>query len=449
MGKEGDGLLWVETVKFRGERMADLFHELQNEGRKFGDNFFVLPNLSPYQHVDGIMKRVGISHVLSAWARECSLIMFEEMQQPGSFDKGIVSSLAFQYKYAFAETTNAGCLLYNTQDESGVELSIAESCAGGGGCFIHGGYSCPDLTRRYRKFLSRSKDLFDGMRTYSSLGLVFLYDQLSWGSTSHLENAFRVSEELMAQHFLFDLVVERNLHRRALTKYRALIAPDLGNLSPHQYEVFLDYLRGGGILIVIGDFRRYGRRRSGIPASEFEEISHGIRTIRIGDGRLVHIDRLERVLTPPAFELFMISEEDSLDINQIMRLIDESGDMGKRRRTLVPSLRDWTGIVPISYCEETLRFNSFLKRDGTSLTLHAINYDIPIRAGGTSGPPNPSGKTRISLPVPDGIRVVNAELFEPPRRKSERIEHRSSGGVVSFDLPSVDIYSIIKLTVRK
>jgi hypothetical protein len=330
-----------------------------------------------------------------------------------------------------------------------VELSIAESCAGGGGCFIHGGYSCPDLTRRYRKFLSRSKDLFDGMRSYSSLGLVFLYDQLSWGSTSHLENTFRVSEELMAQHVLFDIVIERNLQHRALTKYTALIAPDLGNLSPHQYEVFLDYLKGGGIVIAIGDFRKYGRRRRGIPASGFEEISPGIRTIRVGDGRFVHIDRLERVLTPSAFELFMISEEDSLDINQIMKSINESGETGKRCRILVPSLRDWTGIFPISDCEETLRFSSFIKRDGTSLTLHAINYDIPIRASGTSGPPNPTGKARISLPVPDDTRVVNAEMFEPPRKKSERIEHHYSGGIVSLDLPSVDIYSIIKLTLRK
>ncbi len=182
VGKPGDGLLWVETVNFRGERMADLFSELRREGGRRRDTFILIPNLSPYQHVDGVWDRIGNGQVISSWTPVCPLIMFEEMNQPGLFGKGVVSNFIFQYKLAFANTTRAGCLLYGAKDYHGVSIAMAEASSGGGGAFIQPGYSCPAVRRQYRTFYEQHRGLLKGLVPYSRVGLVFSYQQLAWGS---------------------------------------------------------------------------------------------------------------------------------------------------------------------------------------------------------------------------------------------------------------------------
>ncbi len=458
LGRRGEGLLWVETLRFRGERMADLFQELRNEGRKFRDTFVVIPNLSPFQHVHGVWKRVGISHVFSSWARECPIIMFEEMHQPGLFDEGVVSNFMFQYKYAFANTARAGCLLYNSQDVYGVGISIAEAAAGGGGAFIQGGYSCPGLRRRYREFFSKSPDLFEGMRPHSSVGLVFFYDQLAWGTRSHMENSYRIAEELMARHVLFDLIVERNFRLGVLRNYRVIIACDMENASEIVAASVLEYVRSGGILVAIGRFGtsddRGKRRRGGIlgsiPEGGWERLGEGVRSAHLGQGRCLQVDRLDLLLSPSPFELFMISEDDSLKTERIFELIAASkGEVRERNRELIPSMEKAVGQMGISDCEETLRFNAYRNVRGSPgrMTLHSINYNIPIRGAGVSGPPVPT-EPKVRLEIPHGWEVDRVDVYSPPDAECRELDYHQNGRSLTLDLPPMDIYQIARIASK-
>jgi hypothetical protein len=457
LGKRGDGLLWVETTRFRGERMADLFHELRDEGRKHRDSFLVIPNLSPFQHVEGVWERVGISQVFESWARECPVIMFEEMQQPGNFDDGVVSSLAFQYKYAFAQAGKAGCLLYNAVDSAGVQLAIAEAGAGGGGAFIQPAHSCPEIRREYRTFFRERPGLFEGLRPFSTVGLLFLYEQLAWGTKSHIEKTFRIGEELMAGHVLFDLVVERDLRAGLPRRYDALIACDVENLSSHQGEAILRHVREGGSLVALGGFGtkdHLGRRRRGgvlgaVPPEEWKEIVKGIRRGQVGKGVVIGVDDLDRVLSPAPFELFMVSEDESLDIDKIIQMIRKSkeGSAG-RKRGLLPLLSSVTGEAGISNCDGTLRFNAYSRPegDGGSLVLHAVNYDVPIHGRGRSGPVVPVARTRVSLPLPQAWKVESVKAYDPPSTEGAEMPFEQQRGVLELVIPHIDAYSIVQIT---
>lgn len=456
LGRKGEGLLWVETVRFRGERMASLFAEFRNEGRRYRDTFIVLPNLSPFQHVDGVWRRVGNTHVFSSWARECPVIMFEEMQQPGLFCDGVVSNFVLQYKYAFAHRARAGCLLYYASDEPGVQIAMAEVCAGGGGAFIQGGYSCPEVRRRYRVFLKNHADLFEGYRPYSKAGLVFSYEQLAWGTRSHMENTYRIAEELMAKHVLFDIVAERSLFRDALRGYDALIAAGLENISDVRAREILSYVDGGGRLIATGRFgasdERGKRRRGGvlgsIPGSNWTEVSEGVRQAEYGKGECLMAGDLTDLLSPAPLELFTLTEEECNDTDKIFDLVENSKkNPEKRRRELVPQVRRMTGRSGISVCEETLRFNAYRRtnREGSSLVLHAVNYNLPIHGIGKSGPPIPATKTSIRLRLPPGFRAGNVEMFCPPEPQSVDMAFKQKGKDLLFEIPSVEIYSLIQI----
>jgi len=455
LGRRGEGLLWLETVRFRGERMSGLFHELRNEGRRYRDSFIVIPNLSPFQHVDGVWNRVGISQVFSSWARECPVIMFEEMQQPGLLAPGVTSNFAFQYKYAFAQTARAGCLLYNAQDRPGVELSMAEAAAGGGGAFIQPGFSCPEVRRKYRAFLSKRRSLYHGLVPHSSVGLAFFYEQLAWGTRTHLEKTQRIAEELMARHVLFDLVVERNLRSEVLRGYRAIICSDLQNLSEEHWHQIRDYLKEGGSLLAIGGFGlRDGRgnsRACGVLASE-GDVEWVVRTDRVeegllGKGRLVRISDLDAVVSPKPFELFKVSEEDSLDLERLRQLVKKSGQkIGERRRELLGYLEKLAGRISLSDCEETLRFSAYRATEGQPMiVLHCVNYNIPIQGRGSSGAPIPTGRTAVELPIPRFWNPESVEIFNPPDPVPSQLKYQKRKSRLIFTLPPVDTYSVVRV----
>ncbi len=460
MGREGEGLLWVETVRFRGERAANLFAELRNEGRKFRDAFFVLPNLSPFQHVDGVWRRVGNSHVFASWARECPVIMFEEMHQPGLLAEGVVSNFIFQYKYAFAHTARAGTLLYHAQDPSGVHIGIAEAAAGGGGALIQGGYASPEVRRKFRTFFHRHPELFADMLPYSFVGLVFLYEQLAWGTRSHLENTLRIAEEFMAKHVLFDLIVERNLRLTDLTRYRAVVACDVENLSDVQASALLEYARQGGTLVSIGQLGKFDDRGAQrpksvpdeIPPSAWREVCPGVHQAECGKGRCIRSPDLGHLLEPAYFELFMHTEEEVNDINKVFELIGKARNRPHRdrNRMLVPVVREAAGEVTISDCEETLRFNAYTRLDDdvASLTLHAVNYNLPIRARGQSGPVVPAKHVRIRLPLPSGWRAREVRLYRPPDDEAVEIPFRQRAGIMSLEIPKADIYSLVQVLAK-
>jgi hypothetical protein len=445
MGREGEGLLWVETVRFRGERAADLFAELRNEGRRFRDTFFVLPNLSPFQHVDGVWRRVGNSHVFASWARECPVIMYEEMHQPGLLAEGVVSNFIFQFKYAFAHTARAGTLLYHAQDPCGVHIGIAEAAAGGGGALIQGHYPSPEVRRKFRAYFSRHPEFFADMLPCSFVGLVFFYEQLAWGTRSHLENAFRIAEELMGKHVLFDLIVERNLGLGDLKRYKAVVACDLENLSDAQAHDLLEYVKQGGTFVSIGqlgksDDRGVQRPKSileEIPTASWSEACPGVHQVQYGKGRCIKSADLGRLLDPALFELFMFTEDEVNDITKVFELIEKSKKQPRqdRRRELVRQICKAAGEVTISDCEETLRFNAYTRTqdDTMSLILHAVNYNLPIHGRGQSGPVVPATRATVKLPLPDGKGVVAIDW----RRSDKGITYRiATDAPISVDLPS-------------
>jgi len=453
LGQRGEGLLWGETVRFRGERMANLFSELRSEGRKYRDTFFVLPNLSPYQHVDGVWKRVGNSQVFDAWARECPVIMFEEVQQPGLFAEGVVSNFVFQYKYAFAHRARAGCLLSNALDSWGVQIAIAEAGAGGGGAFIQCGYTCPEVRRRYRAFFRDRAALFEGYEPYASTGLIFSSEQLAWGGRSHIENAYRVAEELTAQHVLFDLIVQRDIGSDALARHNVIIASDLENLSDLQAQAILDYVRSGGRLVVIGNLGTHddlgSPREGGVLGADpdWKLLSRGIQECSYGEGVCLKADVLDRLLSPAAFELFMLPESEINDINIVFERL--KGVEGKpredRRREFVAHMGRIAGQVSISDCGETLRFNAYRRADehGSSLVLHAVNYNIPIHGRGQSGPAIPTEHVRVDLHLPLGLETVDVRAYNPPDEAAAGLDFDQRGRSLAFEIGHVDVYSVI------
>ena len=455
LGKEGEGLLWVETQRFRAWSMARLFSTLAREGSRIKPGFMVLPNLSPMAHIDGVRKRVGDSKDVGRWAKTCRWLMFEEMQQAGLFRPDTVSDCILQYKFAFASGILGGMLLYHARDHDGVALAMAEAGAGGGGCLIQGNYECPEVRTQYGAFWRENRGLFEGLRPWSQVGVCFLYDELYWGNIEHLRAVYRIRRNLSDEHVLFDFVVEQNFTPAALRRFRAVMLPAVRYLSDDRVKALRDYVQSGGILIVVGkcaDADQLGRPRREDPFAAWQPAGaiKGKSAARsLGKGLLVQVSSLNELVPPRAFELFDLSEDESNDIEVVIKRAEAQPVEARKASPLLSLLRSLakTGFAICgARVPPEVRVSAFI-REGRSealLVAHVLNYNVPIHAIGKSGPPVIERDLRLSLPIPDGWRVSSVEALEPgAARRGLTFTQRSDR--LDFTLPELTIYEVVRI----
>lgn len=458
LGRRGEGLLWVETQRFRAWSMARLFSMLEREGARIRPGFMLIPNLSPMSHVDGVRRRIGDSKDVGRWAQACKWLMYEEMQQPGLFGKDIISDYILQYKFAFASGILGGMLLYHARDADGIALAMAEAGAGGGGCLIQGNYNCPQVRSLYGAFWRENRELFDGLRPWSQVGVCYLFDELYWNNFEHLRAVFRIRQHLSNEHVLFDFIVEQNFTPATLRRYRAIILPVVRHLSEDRLRALRDYVRAGGALLLVGkcgDFDELGNRRAqdafAFPSVR-KEVRGGMPVFTLGKGRFAAVSDLDALVPPRKFELFDLTEEESNDIEVVMKRARQAPAQKRRPSPLLRMLRALTGsdlVVARGRVPPTVRVSAFAKEasGGGLLVAHVLNYNVPIRGIGQSGPPVVARNLRFSLPLPAGWRAISVRALEPGESK-RALKFSQKDGRLHVTLPELHIYKVLAIRCR-
>ena len=132
-----DLLLWVETQRFWCDSMAGLFAHLKAVGRAVfaergrTDDFYTVANLGPMAEVDALNDRRVDGIDLVRWVPMADMQMFEEMQQPGTLESGVILSNVFAFRWAMGAGTRGGTLLYQATTDGAADLAYAEAAAGG------------------------------------------------------------------------------------------------------------------------------------------------------------------------------------------------------------------------------------------------------------------------------------------------------------------------------
>ena len=449
MGYPGDGALWYDTQAFWSDTIAQLLRAIRDEGRKTKPDFFVIPNYGPFAHFDGIIKRVPSGKDPAAWAPHCRMIMFEEMQRPGQLAAKIFHDHILQYKMAFALGFRAGLLSYLAREAPGVELSMAEAAAGGGGALIQPYYEVPELRRRYRRFFGEHADLFDGYESHADVGVLFAYDQLYWGNQSHVQAIYRLSTYLSNEHVLWDLVPPG----ADLGRYKAVITPELKYLSDQAVDQLNRFAARGGVWLDIGDSGRFDE--AGLPRSKPANL------------RALRRRSLDELVEYPSFALYFMREDDANEIKEVAAYVAaaEARELPppliKPTEDLRALLEAKTGaplsVVPASGLEG---LRASVWRKPGKLVAHFVNYHCPIPTQVQMGKggfkvetppeqyqPRPLENVAARLRVPAG-QVTAVRAFDADAAEPVALEFKQGGGVVEFTMPRVGIYSIVQVGLR-
>ncbi len=458
LGHPGEGALWADSQAFWSAGNAELLRALREEGARTKPGFFVIPNLGPFAHADGVIKRATQGMDPGAWAPESAMILFEEMQRPGRLRGDFFIDNVLAYKLAFAVGTRAGMLLYLAQEAAGIELAMAEAGAGGGGALIQGYYRAPEARRKHRAFFEKERDLFEGYTPLSPVAVLFDYAQLYWGNRTHLQALYRLSEHLARRHVPFDLVTPAQVATGRLKPYRAVLTPAAAYLADGCVRALQAFAAGGGLWVDVGASGRFDD--AGIPRRE-----------PVLRGRTAAWPSLDHLLAYPSFALYLLTEEQANELKEIDALTQAAlrGEFGAPAqrpvadlvRVLEEALQRKLSPLPESK-DEALRVHLWRREEpgGETLTAHLVNYDCPIplqasfRKSGfdLGGPaadyaPRPRNNLRVRVPVPRG-RVTRVQLASPDADGRQDLPFEPAAGAVEFTVPALRIYQIAAVSVR-
>ncbi len=466
MGYRGEGVLWHESQAFWSWSLGELLRDIRDAGRRVNPNFFVVPNLGTFASVDGAYKRVSGGKDPREWAPYCHVIMFEENQRPGQFAPGIFLDDILQFKLAFGMGFVGGTLIYNSQDAPGIELSMAEAGAGGGGAFIQANYAEPESRRKYRHFFETNADLFAGYESQADVALVYAYDQAYWGNPVHLSTLYSLRQYLSDHHILFDIIPHGKIQGSKLNgRYKVVITSGLWYLSDDTLAKLHSFAAQGGVWLDIGGSGKFddaGRLRTGILGAPRSE--------RVGKGIILRRANLEDVMRLPRFARYWVTEEEDNNLADMVKHYQASlltpfpfppPTGGEDLQTLLEANTHTALSVLPTAGLEGLRCNVWRKVGGGNreiVTAHFVNYYSPIPKTPAAGDhaategaqdqmaPRILENVGIRLPLHPG-HVASVVVYGPDDAQPVAVKFQQTGNVLEFVLPSIRIYEIAKITL--
>ncbi|NUN98499.1 MAG: beta-galactosidase trimerization domain-containing protein [Candidatus Omnitrophica bacterium] len=356
-------------------------------------------------------------------------------------------------------------LAYDKGGPDSTALQHAEAAAFGGVCVLHKPHvhgPHHDIQRRYQRFFDEHEEWYQGYESAAQVGLLFLWEQVHFNNQAHLEAAYEIHEMLGRRQIPFDLVIEENLDRSRLSRYKVLVAPGVRYLSDSQLQVLRDYVEEGGRLILImpfADFDLAARPRHELP--EPFNSTQKDKADRANGGVLI-LESLSEALPDPGipFEKALQAAQGgdlrnafpSDKVGEAAFYLELDRRFGlKRHQSRNPVIEEihkaFQGPASILDPEqgEDIRAALYRHPDRGDLVLHLINYRVPMqgRKRGRCLRPQENLVVTVSLPAHDQPPLVRTASPGGPDIEIQNVNLQ--GETLTITLPILRDYALVRI----
>ena len=308
------------------------------------------------------------------------------------------------------------------------------------------------------------------------------------------ETTHGIYDVLLGGRFAFDLVHEERLDPQHLSKYRALLLPNIAMLSDRQCQQIRDYVSSGGSIMGSFETSLYDEElkpRSDFGLAELFGVSKGGDVV--GTNGNAYYGRIERqhpildgfadtnwlpgaqnrlplkpvadpVLTvvpgfvqyPPELAYPPVSHTNEPAV--VLREIGSSrvawfpGDIertywltghGDLLRLLHNTIRWITRDESVVHVEGEGFIEMSAWETGPGYAVHLLNYTNPNAHHGWLQAVYPLGQQIVSITLPAGVKVKSVELLSA----GSSVPFRMEGETLRFTIPRVDDYEVAAITV--
>lgn len=407
--RERGSLLFVEAQRFWRTSLAEHVDAMRAGGRLVNPDFKLFPNLGgPISiaeylvgHADYFMAEGGGGGPEGAGCVVRRVIGDIKVRDV------IDNILDYRY-YADLPGDIRPMLLKLGRTPSARKLCLAEAAAFGSGAYNGVRPNTREVQRPYIQFLRQHRDLYDGKISAARVAMPFFPTRMFYPNSAHYSAAFTLKDRLASLQIPVDFFSEGGLASDLLRTYDAFIVPELRYVSDQHLRIIREYVDGGGLLILIGQFATHDDlcRPRALP----DWLPAPGQSAGYGRGRIVHF-----AVTPSRTDLLR-----TLGAVGEMRLVVEPGRLSR------PMLR------VMAY------------RAAGEYIVHLLNYSCPVEEGW--GENIPERDVTVRVPLADGQSVTSVTCYDPEAEPfSPPFELRA--GACWFTVPAVPIYVVCRVAL--
>ncbi|MBM3860506.1 MAG: hypothetical protein FJ395_12755 [Verrucomicrobia bacterium] len=274
-------------------------------------------------------------------------------------------------------------------NKASASLGCAEMAAfgNGGGFLIRPNLpSGAEVIRRWNTFHQRHAGLLSGNDSLATVGVAYWSEQTLF-SAKHMTSVTALSDMLLASHVPFDFLMEENFNEQFLSRYSAIIMPDIAHADAARLAAVAAWARAGGRLLLAGAH----------PADS---------PLLAMTGSVTRIEKLP-------------------DAN-----------------ILGTWLRDAAAIVDDGRPElRRVYINLFARRHPARIVAHVLNYNTPL--GVDALPPAPIENISLRIPLPRGLKPRCVTAFDADTDTAQALEWKSGSETLAVTLPRLLISKMI------
>jgi hypothetical protein len=419
-----------EWIDFRCQVMADALRQMALYAKSLNPE--VVIEVNPHGITGGNRAwEAGIDH--SRILKWTEAFWTEESVEPGYTADGRLLSHIRSYKLARAYRNVL--MTYIAGDPVAMAESLAFNQTVG---FAGVDPLTPDMLR-YLAFYRKHRELFTGSEDAATVAVLRSYPSLTYNQADVQLATILTEQALIEAKAPFDVIFDEQLSD--LSKYRVLVLPDTECLSDGQLASIRKFVAGGGGLVATGQSGLY--------------------------------DQWRRLRVEPGLKGLIESQPKAKDYEEEAAAAEIAGvparkEYGKGRVFYIPGV-EFDGALPEfgNYFQVDARF--WKRPRNAEQIAQAVRWaardDLPVQVGGPAwlianlvAQPqqrrimlhlvNYNAKKAASLdPVPvlcrlpQGQTAKEVTMYSPDRDAPLRIEMKTSGAVVSFEVP-VKTYSV-------
>jgi hypothetical protein len=328
-----------------------------------------------------------------------------------------------------------------------VLLNMAEAAAFGGGAgpenglryayFVYGkdpallapaAAPLREVEKQFWKFIKGHKNRYAGYRTHADVGIV--YHDLPYNGPAYEEfhHALDLAKGLASQGVLWDVLTDNRCNSLNFARLRTLIYQDVSRISEAEAQAVLEFIGQGGLVIaagVVGDYDEWFQMRLPDPTHAWPPVG------------LPPTDNIGTRARPPAFQQQegaggLIYQPAAMSADQVIAATE-----AHLSRTV-----QMAGNVSPEVLDR-LRLNAWVrKKGGGTITLHVINYNVPLGIDG-GDQLQPLSNVQVSVPLPPQMQVQSVRLCSPESNgPPQNIPFNIANALVTFEIPSLRIYAV-------
>jgi len=428
---KGGGLLNAEMARFWCEMLRAEMAELKAVGsRELGREFIVFPNGGRPAYIQRAL-------------RDADFVMFEKSHGEYGTHPGLVFSPVFNgvklracndniFEYKFVQSLKARvkpiilsragypqtqAWLRLNQDAARLGMAECGAFSGGGGFLLRPRFDIyHDALNEYRRFFETHPDLYVGLDAYARVAVLACPEQGWLGAPAHIAAVRALTTALAEAHVLFEYIPDTRFEPAALERCATVVAADLRVVSDAQLRALSQYVKGGGRLVIAGQF-----------AGSDELLAE--RDLKAGEWAA-----LANVQTGQTQPCGKGAVTRCADVSEVVAALGAAAPvLSCPDKTLAPYVR----------------VNAFgaVDKAGGRLVLHVVNYHVPL--GAEADPLTPARDVRLDVPLPAGARVASARTFAPDEAEPIPLAVQTANGRAQVALPALRIYRVVELTLTR